>query len=394
MHDHSYLLAISSRGLEQLPALRKTALSKGGGKRLRAFSIWEICQFMLDIPADTLRKKLADDPTLPQGTVEQDGRQRWFTLAQVNELRRRIKFRGRLLLPKRPKGRAIRTVVTNFTPQSGKTTVVQHLAQAAALDGYRVLCLDLDPSAALTRMMGVQDIQETHASWGVICRDMAKESNATLPETVQSIGAQRAQDFIHHTSWPTIDIIPASPNAAFGELTLTKYRTLDPEWEYAAAITRYLDALPDDQYDLILMDCPPAINQQTLNAFLAADILYVPTGPTVSDYENTTMFLRQLGVSLAKTQTKFDAIRLLPTQFETSNQQHDLTEQAYRNSYGADVCAHHIETVQALDEAIAQDESIYELDYRQMTREDWKTARGSFDLAYAEFRETVLQVWQ
>ena len=37
--------------------------------------------------------------------------------------------------------------------------------------------------------------------------------------------------------------------------------------------------------------------------------------------------------------------------------------------------------------------SVYEQDYRQMTRETWKRARGSFDRAYEEFRETVLRAW-
>ena len=59
MLDHSYLLAMGSRGLERLPELRDIALPSGGAKRLRSFSIWEICQFMLKIPPDTLRKKLA-----------------------------------------------------------------------------------------------------------------------------------------------------------------------------------------------------------------------------------------------------------------------------------------------------------------------------------------------
>ena len=37
--------------------------------------------------------------------------------------------------------------------------------------------------------------------------------------------------------------------------------------------------------------------------------------------------------------------------------------------------------------------SIYEMDYRQMTRETWKRARQSFDRSYEEFRETMLNAW-
>ena len=393
MLDHSYLLAMSRRGLDRLPELRDVAWSKGGGKQLRSFSIWEICQFMLKIPPDTLRKKLADNPSLPQGEVAPDGRQRWFTLAEVNELRRRIKFRGGLMLPERPKGRAIRTAVANFKAEGGKTTVAQHLAHSAALDGYRVLLVDFDTSAALTQAMGLKNIDASHTLWGLLCRDLYQNSTETLPQQVQSIGALRAQDFIHKTCWPTIDVIPATAKTAFAEFALARFRKLDPSWSYFAAVDRYLNALPEDQYDIILFDCPPAIDQKALNAFFAADILYVPTGPTYSEFESTAAFLRQLGRASAEIQTDFAALRLVQTKFSAKDDRHLITQAAYQNGYGADLASHPIEWVDLLDQPDEHRSSVFEFDYRQITREEWKAARRSFDNAYAEFRETVMQVW-
>ena len=94
MRSHDDLLDMNERSLAQQAAVRKATFSPGEIKELRPFSIWEISQFMFDVPADTLRKKLAEDPSLPQGETEEDGRQRWFTLSEINELRRRIRFRG------------------------------------------------------------------------------------------------------------------------------------------------------------------------------------------------------------------------------------------------------------------------------------------------------------
>ena len=105
MRDHSNLQTMNERSLAQQAAVRKATFSPAEEKILRPFSIWEISQFMFDVPADTLRKKLADDPSLPQGVTEEDGRQRWFSLAEINELRRRVRFRGKTLLPRRPAGR-------------------------------------------------------------------------------------------------------------------------------------------------------------------------------------------------------------------------------------------------------------------------------------------------
>ena len=74
MRDHADLQTMNARSLAQQQAVRRATFSPGEVKELRPFSIWEISQFMFDLPADTLRKKLADDPSLPQGETEADGR--------------------------------------------------------------------------------------------------------------------------------------------------------------------------------------------------------------------------------------------------------------------------------------------------------------------------------
>ena len=54
----------------------------------------------------------------------------------------------------------MRVAVSNFKGGVGKTVVAQHLANAAALDGYRVLCVDFDPQATLTHSMGLTEVKE------------------------------------------------------------------------------------------------------------------------------------------------------------------------------------------------------------------------------------------
>lgn len=426
MRDHSDLQSMNERSLAQQAAVRKATFSPAEEKILRPFSIWEISQFMFDVPADTLRKKLADDPSLPQGATEDDGRQRWFSLAEINELRRRIRFRGKTLLPKRPAGRAMRVAVSNFKGGVGKTVVAQHLANAAALDGYRVLVIDFDPQATMTHSMGLVEVKEWNTVWGIMCRDLCREADRIaraydhpddcpypaadeLPEDVQSIGAQRVQDFIQKTSWPTIDIIPSCANAAFVEFASAQYRSMHKAWSFFGCVARYLDELPDDQYDLILFDCPPAIGYQSLNAAFAADILYIPSGPGYWEYDSTTSFLGQLGDALEdisvgyekiaedagiRLPKQFDDVRMLMTRFEPSNPLHIAMMEAFRNVFGADVCRNAIEMTRAVEQSGRFQMSVYEQDYRQMTRETWKRARQSFDAAYDEFKGVVLGAWE
>ena len=425
MRDHSDLQDMNARSLAQQASVRRATFDPGVVKALRPFSIWEISQFMFDIPPDTLRKKLAEDPTLPQGETQDDGRQRWFSLKEINELRRRLRFRGKTLLPRRPDGRAIRVAVSNFKGGVGKTVVAQHLANAAALDGYRVLCIDFDPQATLTHSMGLVEVKEGNTVWGIMCRDLCREADRImnsydlpeecpypaadeLPEDVQSIGAQRTQDFIQPTCWPTIDIIPSCANAAFVEFASAQYRALHKAWSFFGCVARYLDELPDDQYDVIIFDCPPAIGYQSLNAAFAADILYIPSGPGYWEYDSTTSYLGQLGDAMEDISDGFgklaaDAgitlpkqfldIRILMTRFETNNPLHTAMMDAFRNVFGADVCQNPIEMTRAVEQSGRFQMSVYEQDYRQMTRETWKRARQSFDRAYEEFRATMLTAW-
>ena len=426
VRDHADLLSMNARSLAQQSAVRRATFSPSETKALRPFSIWEISTFMFDVAADTLRKKLADDPTLPQGRTEDDGRQRWFTLEEINALRRRLKLRGRRLTPERPAGRAMRVAVSNFKGGVGKTVVAQHFAHAAALDGYRVLVIDFDPQATLTHSMGLTEVKEWNTVWGIMCRDLCREADRIaasyddpddcpypaadeLPESVQAIGRQKLADFIQPTCWPTIDIVPSCANAAFVEFASAQYRALHKAWSFFGCMARTLDELPDDAYDLILFDCPPAIGYQSLNAAFAADILYIPSGPGYWEYDSTTSYLGQLGDALADIADgyaslaedagivlpkTFADIRILMTRFETANPLHTAMMDAFRNVFGADVCVHPVEATRAVEQSGRFQMSVYEQDYRTMTRDTWKRARQSFDSAYGELRQTVLAAWR
>jgi hypothetical protein len=57
------------------------------------------------------------------------------------------------------------------------------------------------------------------------------------------------------------------------------------------------------------------------------------------------------------------------------------------------VAEHPIEMTRAVEQSGRFLASVYEIDYREMTRETWRRARASFDRAYEEFRGSVLAAW-
>ncbi|MBW6419732.1 AAA family ATPase [Celeribacter sp. PS-C1] len=427
MFTHEDLSRLQAQSLKMQGFIRQQTYSPEREKTLRRFSSWEVAELIFKVNQSTMRGRLAADPSLPQGYVEEDGRQRWYTLEEINELRRRLKVSRKSLMPKRPAGkRAIRAAIANFKGGAGKSTVALHFAHAAALDGYRVLCVDFDPQATLSHSMGLSDVQEEFTVWGVMARDLINETermNAAtrgaesgsalpqrrLPSSITDMGLSdlRVADFIKATNWPTIDIIPSCANAAFVEFASAQYRNLNPEWSFFAAVSRYLDTLPADAYDMIIFDCPPAIGYQSMNAVFAADVLYIPSGPGYWEYDSTTSFIGQLaealedlsafnGVVPAGTSNlpkAFHDIRFLLTRFEAGNELHRAMRSAFEKVFGDRLTQNPIEMTRAVEQSGRFLSSIYETDYRDMTRETWRRARSSFDNAYEEFRGHLLEAW-
>jgi chromosome partitioning protein len=427
MYTHDDLAQMQAQSLKMQSWIRRQTFSPQNEKTLRRFSSWEVSELIFKVNQSTFRGRLAADPNLPGGEVEEDGRQRWFSLEEINELRRRMKVNRKSLMPPRPAGkRAFRAAIANFKGGAGKSTVALHLAHAAALDGYRILVVDFDPQATLSHSMGLNDVAEDHTVWGIMARDLVRETdrmNASaqgaesgtalpqrkIPASIRDMGldALRPGDFIKPTAWPTIDIVPSCANAAFVEFASAQYRHLNPEWTFFSAVSRYLDSLADDAYDLILFDCPPAIGYQSMNAVFAADMLYIPSGPGYWEYDSTTSFIGQLAEALEDLSHGFDTfptgkiklpkafcdVRFLMTRYEPGNELHVAMFDAFKQVFGDRVAEHPIEMTRAVEQSGRFLSSVYEIDYREMTRGTWRRARATFDRAYEEFKGHVVEAW-
>lgn len=427
MFTHQDLARLQAQSLKMQGFIRQQTFSPENEKTLRRFSSWEVAELIFKVNQSTLRGRLAADPSLPQGQTEEEGRQHWYSLEEINELRRRLKVNRKSMMPTRPAGkRAIRAAIANFKGGAGKSTVALHFAHAAALDGYRVLVVDFDPQATLSHSMGLNDVNEEYTVWGVMARDLIREtermnaatqgaeSGASLPQrklpssiTEMGLNELRATDFIKPTNWPTIDALPSCANAAFVEFASAQYRHLNPEWSFFAAVSRYLDSLPDDAYDMIIFDCPPAIGYQSMNAVFAADVLYIPSGPGYWEYDSTTSFIGQLAEALEDLERfggavpagtlslpkVFADVRFLLTRFESNNELHRAMQTAFGKVFGDRLAEHPIEMTRAVEQSGRFLSSIYETDYRDMTRETWRRARASFDQAYEEFKGHLITAW-
>ena len=70
-------------------------------------------------------------------------------------------------MPRRRPGEKLQVIAAaNFKGGSSKTTTSVHLAHYLALQGYRVLCIDLDPQASMTTTFGIQPDRDLRAGQG------------------------------------------------------------------------------------------------------------------------------------------------------------------------------------------------------------------------------------
>ena len=90
MITHKELRQLQARSLKMQGWIREQTFSPENEKTLRRFSSWEVAELILGMNQSTFRGQLAGDPTFPAGKVEPDGRQRWFSLDEVNTLRRKL----------------------------------------------------------------------------------------------------------------------------------------------------------------------------------------------------------------------------------------------------------------------------------------------------------------
>lgn len=141
--------------------------------------------------------------------------------------------------------------VVNQKGGVGKTTTAVNLAAALGLQKQSVLMVDIDPQGNCTSGFGIEKQTLENSSYEVL------------------IDREPARNAILTTKFKNVDILPASMDLAGAELELVDIPGRQ------ARLKEALDTIRDD-YDYILLDCPPSLGLITLNALTASDSFLVP----------------------------------------------------------------------------------------------------------------------
>lgn len=133
----------------------------------------------------------------------------------------------------------------------GKTTTAINLSAAIAAAEKKTLLIDLDAQGNATTGLGFNKHQLSHSVYNVLV-DEVSIPQVALP-----------------TEMPFLSMLPSSPSLVGAEIELVAFESRELRLKQQLELIR-------DQYDYIIIDCPPSLGLLTLNALTAADSVLIP----------------------------------------------------------------------------------------------------------------------
>jgi chromosome partitioning protein len=357
-------------------------------KVLRKFPLSEVSE-LIGTSTSNIRK-LHSDGSIPE--VESDARgRRYYTASEMHNLRNYLAETARSPAPFKPgkwtsDDHTQVLVFANFKGGAAKTTSAAHTSNRLANRGYRVLCIDMDPQGSLTTNFGYRP--EIHF-----------RENGTIYDVLSYTDPVGMKDVIRKTYYPNLDLIPAgillSEYETETALALTK--GMSGELPFYVRLKAAIETIEDD-YDVIIIDCPPQIGFLTLTALCAATGVLTTIHPSMYDVASMAQFqllssnllatIEESGLSL-----DWDFMQYVITKYEPSKSTQTQIAGFLRMTMGGAVLNHEFLNSEAVSNAAAQQKTIYEVEPVTQGRKTLERAIQSFNSVITEIEALIQKSW-
>lgn len=356
-------------------------------KTLRSFSSTETAK-LIGVH-DAYLRHLSIEGKGPQPEVGAGGR-RSYSVETIQALRDYLEATGkndRRYSPRRTGREHLQVIATvNFKGGSGKTTTSAHLAQYLALKGFRVLAIDLDPQASLSALHGYQP-------------EFDVADNATLYGAVRyDSGRVPLREVIKKTYFTNLDLVPG--NLELMEFEHDTARVLASNDRENIFFTRMDEAIATvaDDYDVVVVDCPPQLGFLTISALCAATAVLVTVHPQMLDVMSMCQFLLMTSelltvVADAGGSMAYDWMRYLVTRYEPGDGPQNQMVSFMRTMFGEHVLNHPMLKSTAISDAGISKQTLYEVSRDQFHRNTYDRAMESLDAVNGEIADLIESSW-
>ena len=226
----------------------------------------------------------------------------------------------------------------------GKTTSTASIGVAMARQGKKVLLVDLDGQANLT---------------GIFV------SPETVDKSIYDALVDKQPLSIHKIE-DNLDLVPSDLNMSAAEVKMSGLFNREMRLTHILAKVK-------DNYDYILIDCPPSLGVVTINAFFAADDIYVPISPEILPLKGM-MMIENVLEDLREAKPELAITGVFITRFDSRKNINKAVEEEVRKQYADVIFNTHIRDNVSLSDAPGANCSIFDYDTKS------KGAQGYLDL--------------